>query len=90
MASLDGTDDVKTCSCSWIARSGSRLCSSGVRWLGICGNKGEEVTGDVRKFHDESLNIVHPLTSIRKIKLKHLGQARHICCEGKMTNAYEI
>jgi len=46
---------------SWIARSSSRLCTAGVRWLGIGGTKREEATGYIRQFHDERLNIIHSM-----------------------------
>ena len=63
LATPDGTDDFAKPYSSWIARSSSKLCTAGLRRLGISGTKREEVTGHIRKFHDKRLNIIHPLIS---------------------------
>jgi hypothetical protein len=57
----------------------------------IFGPKGDEVTGDWRKFHNEELHNLYSSPSIiRMIKLRRTRWAGHVVLMREKRNAYRI
>jgi hypothetical protein len=58
---------------------------------GIFGPKRDEVTGELRKLHDEGLNYLYPLTNIIKVvKLRRIRRVGHVARTGERRGAYGI
>jgi hypothetical protein len=57
----------------------------------IFGSKGDEVTGNWRKLHNEELRNLYSSTNfIRMIKSRRIRWAGHVVCMGEMINAHTI
>jgi hypothetical protein len=55
----------------------------------IFGHKRDEVSEDLRKFHNEKLHVLHSSTSIR-IKSRRVRWAEHVARMWEMRNAFRI
>jgi hypothetical protein len=57
----------------------------------IFGPRGDEVTGGLRKLHNEELhNVYSSPSTIRMVKLRKMRWAGHVARMGEQRNAYRI